>query len=362
MSITPIFNSLLSTYSGTRSLFADRMGAQRATSTSEIPKDDNTKALGATDNVGQFLADKASKISETESVTNQGEKTGSGASRNDKDAGKAKSPSGDVLDLSEKAQNLSEDSEGTGESQKTNQSSSLQASTSGEELTEEEQAQVVELKARDAEVRTHEAAHIAAAGPYANGGASYTYQTGPDGQKYAIGGEVSIDSGAIKGDPEATIQKARQVQAAALAPAQPSSQDYKVAAAASQMMAQAQMELSQQRSAEMSDQTSDSEENSSNESLKTETKSESGNVSGTNESEESDTQTASGPPEPGPENLSKDKSENQSVKEESKTEDNSSFASSTVATSKLSSATNQYRMQSVMHSISTGFGQFQAIG
>ncbi len=73
------------------------------------------------------------------------------------------------------------------------------------EYTPEEQQQLDELKARDAEVKTHEAAHLAAAGGFATSGASYTYQTGPDGQKYAIGGEVSIDVGAVSGDPEATI-------------------------------------------------------------------------------------------------------------------------------------------------------------
>jgi len=115
-----------------------------------------------------------------------------------------------------------------------------------EELTEEEQQQVNELRQRDAEVKSHEAAHLGAAGGLARGGASYEYQKGPDGNNYAVGGEVSIDSSPVKGDPKATISKAQQIRSAALAPANPSSQDHKVAAKASQMEAEALQELSKQ--------------------------------------------------------------------------------------------------------------------
>jgi len=98
------------------------------------------------------------------------------------------------------------------------------------------------LKARDREVRAHEAAHRAAAGMYARGATSYTYQRGPDGGSYAVGGEVSIDVSPVQGDARATAQKARQIQAAALAPAQPSGQDMAVAAEAAQMAMQASTE------------------------------------------------------------------------------------------------------------------------
>ncbi len=106
---------------------------------------------------------------------------------------------------------------------------------------------VMQLKMRDQEVRAHEQAHLAAAGAYARGGIRYDYQTGPDGQKYAVGGAVGIDTSPVKGDPQATLQKAMIVQRAALAPAQPSPQDMRVAAQASQMMMQAQSELQAQR-------------------------------------------------------------------------------------------------------------------
>ncbi|XZE56461.1 putative metalloprotease CJM1_0395 family protein [Planctomycetaceae bacterium SH139] len=113
------------------------------------------------------------------------------------------------------------------------------------DLTPEEQEQVKKLADRDREVRTHEQAHVAAAGPYALGGPTYSYQEGPDGRNYAVGGEVQIDTSPVSGDPEATIRKARVVKAAALAPAEPSSQDHAVAAAATQMEMQARAEKSQ---------------------------------------------------------------------------------------------------------------------
>ena len=106
-----------------------------------------------------------------------------------------------------------------------------------------------ELKDLDREVRAHEAAHAAAAGPFATGGPSFTYRKGPDGQRYAVGGEVQIDTSPVEGDPEATIRKMQVVRAAALAPANPSSQDRAVAAAASRQEAEARTELSRENQA-----------------------------------------------------------------------------------------------------------------
>ena len=112
--------------------------------------------------------------------------------------------------------------------------------------SEEERRQIEVLKSRDREVRAHEAAHQAAAGGYARGGASYSYERGADGVNYAVGGEVSIDTATIANDPQATLQKAETIRAAALAPAQPSGQDISVAAQATRMMAQARAEMAAQ--------------------------------------------------------------------------------------------------------------------
>ena len=115
----------------------------------------------------------------------------------------------------------------------------------GQELSESELQLVRELASRDREVRAHEQAHLAAAGGYARGGPTYTYQTGPDGIRYAIGGEVSIDTSPVPGNPRATLAKAQAIMSAANAPAEPSGQDRAVAAAAAQMAARAQAELTQ---------------------------------------------------------------------------------------------------------------------
>ena len=118
------------------------------------------------------------------------------------------------------------------------------------QLNQQEQSRVEILKSRDREVRAHEQAHLAAAGPNARGGANYDYTTGPDGRRYVVGGEVNLDAAPVPDDPEATIQKAQVVRAAALAPAKPSAQDRRVAAAASKMEAEAGRELRQQEQAE----------------------------------------------------------------------------------------------------------------
>ncbi|MGD2116889.1 MAG: putative metalloprotease CJM1_0395 family protein [Chromatiales bacterium] len=117
----------------------------------------------------------------------------------------------------------------------------------GEKYSKEEQAVINELKRRDAEVRAHEQAHLAAAGQYAKGAASYVFQKGPDGRNYAVGGEVRIDTSSVPGDPEATLRKAEQIKRAAFAPATPSGQDRAVAAQAASMAVKARIELSRQQ-------------------------------------------------------------------------------------------------------------------
>ncbi len=120
---------------------------------------------------------------------------------------------------------------------------------SNDELTEEEQKLVDELEQTDREVRSHEQAHKTIGGPYA-GAISYETTTGPDGKEYAVSGEVQIDASPISGNPEATIRKLDIVIRAALAPAEPSSQDFAVARAAQAARQIAQQELAQQREAE----------------------------------------------------------------------------------------------------------------
>ena len=105
-----------------------------------------------------------------------------------------------------------------------------------------------ELKNRDKEVRSHEQAHMSRGGGH-TGSASFTFQTGPDGERYAVGGEVPVDLSEIKDDPQATLEKMAQVQQAALAPAEPSGQDRQVAAKAGQIAARAMNELAEEKRA-----------------------------------------------------------------------------------------------------------------
>jgi len=138
--------------------------------------------------------------------------------------------------------------------------------TSTEESTlpsQQELQQIQELKTRDRVVRAHEAAHVAAGAGIVKGGATFSYQRGPDGVLYAIGGEVQIDTSKVAGDPQATARKADRIRAAALAPAQPSSTDQAVAARAAQMAIEARAEISQQRNVDPEQATEENDDDTS---------------------------------------------------------------------------------------------------
>ena len=107
-----------------------------------------------------------------------------------------------------------------------------------------ERQEIESLKKRDREVRAHELAHAAVGGQFA-GSPQLTFKTGPDGKRYAVAGEVAIDISRAA-SPEATLSKMNQIKRAALAPANPSSQDRSVAAAANQIANQARVEIRQQ--------------------------------------------------------------------------------------------------------------------
>jgi len=120
-------------------------------------------------------------------------------------------------------------------------SAQSQKSNDPDKLSEDEKRLVKDLASRDTEVKAHESAHQAAGGGM-TGAASFTYQQGPDGKMYAIGGEVSIasPSGAT---PEETIKNAKQIAAAAMAAGDPSPQDFSVASSARVMEMKAQQQL-----------------------------------------------------------------------------------------------------------------------
>ena len=117
------------------------------------------------------------------------------------------------------------------------------------ELDAEQQRQIAKLVETDRKVRAHEQAHMSAGGDLVRGAASFEYETGPDGKRYAVGGEVSIDTTEGR-TPAETVVKAQRIYDAAMAPADPSPQDHSVASMAMGMKAEATQELNAQQTAQ----------------------------------------------------------------------------------------------------------------
>lgn len=138
----------------------------------------------------------------------------------------------------------------TQKAEKENKESSGYSNTDGDsvEISKEarerqlEERQIRELQQRDREVRNHEQAHVVASGRIPVSGPIYTYEKGPDGRMYAVGGEVNFRMPPAQ-SPQEKIDLAQQLRRMALAPAQPSTKDRMVAAQAAQKISQARMEL-----------------------------------------------------------------------------------------------------------------------
>ncbi|MDO7084137.1 putative metalloprotease CJM1_0395 family protein [Pseudocolwellia sp. AS88] len=190
-------------------------------------------------------------------ITAPTQTNGSPAEKGTADKHKASDQSGDQFNFTElqksaeKNANQIAERSGRGEQEHNQENNQESANQSSEEKPENSQEsveavqnekEIQQLKARDQEVRAHELAH-ASVGGSATGSPSYEFEIGPDGNKYAVAGEVSVDLSPVPDDPQATIAKMEQVYAAALAPADPSAQDLKVAAQAADLIAQAQVDL-----------------------------------------------------------------------------------------------------------------------
>ncbi len=132
------------------------------------------------------------------------------------------------------------------ESAKKDDSNNNPSKTKLDDLTTSQKAQVAKLQSIDQKVKAHESAHINAGGSIVKGGANFTYEKGPDNKLYAVAGEVPIDA-SPEDKPEKTIAKMQQVRAAALAPADPSGTDYKVASTATLLEMKARVELAKEQ-------------------------------------------------------------------------------------------------------------------
>jgi hypothetical protein len=116
------------------------------------------------------------------------------------------------------------------------------------ELSPAEKRQLAELRRTDAAVRAHEQAHLNAGRELITSGPNYTYTYGPDNKPYAVAGEVGIDTSPEQ-EAQANIDKGRRIQKTALAPADPSAQDFNVAASGKRLEAEGRKDLlSEQRS------------------------------------------------------------------------------------------------------------------
>lgn len=124
-------------------------------------------------------------------------------------------------------------------------SATFTPSTASTELDTRDQQAVEALRRIDQRVHQHEQAHISVGGDLILSGPNYAYETGPDGKRYAVAGEVTIDTSPAR-TPEDTVPKAQHIRATALAPSDPSPQDHSVAAIASGMEAKAQQQIAMQ--------------------------------------------------------------------------------------------------------------------
>ncbi len=96
---------------------------------------------------------------------------------------------------------------------------------------------------RDAEVRRHEAAHMAVLGGLAGGPVVYKTVRDAHGRSQAVGAELKVDLAEVPGNPRETLRKARRIQMAATAPGSPSAADTRVAAEARRLAQAAAREI-----------------------------------------------------------------------------------------------------------------------
>jgi hypothetical protein len=133
---------------------------------------------------------------------------------------------------------------GQNQAQSNNMITDVQAALEDPEVRSE----IMSLQNAEDKVIAHENAHKSVGGEFA-GAASYGYTTGPDGKRYISSGEVSISVPAT-GEPEALISALERVKQAAMAPAEPSPQDQRVAASASAKIGNLRADIAKQKAME----------------------------------------------------------------------------------------------------------------
>lgn len=103
----------------------------------------------------------------------------------------------------------------------------IEQTKSGNNYDEQDFARVLEkFKRTDAQIRSHEQIHASIG--HTTAPISYTYQQGPDGKMYAVGGSVRLDT-SIPDDPKAAAFKLDQISKAASGPVDSSGADNQIA-------------------------------------------------------------------------------------------------------------------------------------
>ncbi len=115
----------------------------------------------------------------------------------------------DIIELSPAAIKKQEDEEKALRSISDNDT---EKNVNGRQLTEEEKREIEKIRKNGRNVRRRELVYRAVVGNHVRGAASFQYDTGPDGIKYATDGHTSIDTRPVINNPEASIRKAQAIK------------------------------------------------------------------------------------------------------------------------------------------------------
>jgi hypothetical protein len=109
-------------------------------------------------------------------------------------------------------------------------------------LSDQERAEVEALRKREREVRRSESAKLQQAKSLARGPV-YSYEVGPDGNVYAVDGEVIFDMKEVPGDPQRTAEKMSETRLALMAVPNPGPEERRLASEAARKEAVARAEI-----------------------------------------------------------------------------------------------------------------------
>ncbi|MCP4269219.1 MAG: hypothetical protein GY777_27230 [Candidatus Brocadiaceae bacterium] len=116
----------------------------------------------------------------------------------------------DIIELSPTALKKQENEEKAQGSKKAD--NDTKTNVDGRQPSPEEQKEIEKIRKNSRNVKRRELVYRAVVGNHVRGAASFQYETGPDGMKYAIAGHTAIDTRPIINNPEASIRKAQAIK------------------------------------------------------------------------------------------------------------------------------------------------------